>query len=142
MFKEVLFDLFGRMPCNTFDVLRMLHHHPHTFEISIRLHCHEVNSVRAKQHIERHAPSHTQTVLSRLQLAKSVPVLEYATLLHSVSCPSNKLAHSHSPLPSSSASCSHIPMFASNDAVARVFPDGAQAIDRTVLVCPVGMVLI
>lgn len=94
-------------------------------------------------------PSQTQTVLSRLQLAKRLPELEYATLLHSVSCPSSKLAHSHSPpLPppspslSLSASCSHIPMFESNEAVASVFPDGAHASARTVLLCPVEMVVI
>ena len=33
----------------------------------------------------RHKPSHTQTVLSLLQLAKSVPEAEYPTPLHSVS---------------------------------------------------------
>jgi hypothetical protein len=95
-----------------------------------------------------HAPSQTQTVLSRLQLAKSVPELEYETLLHSVSCPSNKLAHSHSPPPPRSSpssslfvSCSHIPMFESNEAVASVFPDGAHASARTVLLCPVGIVV-
>lgn len=93
------------------------------------------------------APSQTQTVLSRLQLANSVPELEYATLLHSVSCPSNKLAHSHSPrIPSLLSplslptSCSHIPMFESKEAVASDFPDGAHASARTVLLCPVEIV--
>jgi hypothetical protein len=90
------------------------------------------------------SPSHIQTVLSRLQLARSVPVQEYATLLHSVSCPSSVLINSHSPScdakPSSSSdSCSQIPIFESNDAVASVFPDGAQARARTVFLCPVGI---
>ena len=91
------------------------------------------------------SPSQTQTVLSRLQLANKVPELEYATLLHSVSWPSKRLAHSHSPvsvLPSSSGSCSHIPMLASKDAVASVLPEGDHATARTVLVCPVGIVVI
>jgi hypothetical protein len=60
--------------------------------------------------VKKHSPSHIHTVLSRLQLANNVPDAEYATLLHSVSCPSSVLTHSHShsdpkspPLPSSSA---------------------------------------
>lgn len=94
--------------------------------------------------IDCYSPSQIQTVLSRLQLASSVPVLEYAMLLHSVSCPSSRLMHSHSPFspPSSPSSCSHIPMLASKEAVARVLPEGDQAIARTVFVCPVGMVVL
>lgn len=92
--------------------------------------------------------SHIQTVLSLLQLASRFPSLEYATLLHSVSCPSSKLIHSHSafenpPSSSSSASsCSQIPMFESKDAVASVLPEGDQASARTVFACPVGIVVV
>lgn len=86
-------------------------------------------------------PSHIQTVLSRLQLAKSVPVLEYATLLHSVSCPSSVLAHSQSPFPSSpSVSCSQIPIFESKEAVASESPEGAHAMVLIVFVWPVAIV--
>ena len=99
--------------------------------------------------IQRCVPSHIQTVLSLLQLARRLPELEYATLLHSVSCPSSKLMHSHSPVaadasPSSSSapSCAHIPMFESNEAVASVLPEGDHAIARTVFACPVGIVVI
>lgn len=76
--------------------------------------------------------------MSLLQLASRFPPLEYAMLLHSVSCPSSRLMHSHSafenpPSSSSSASsCSQIPIFESKDAVASVFPDGDQASERTV----------
>lgn len=52
--------------------------------------------------------------------------------------------HSHSSDPSSSPpsfSRSHMPMFESNEAVAKVSPDGAQATDRTVFACPVGMLV-
>ena len=90
-------------------------------------------------------PCQTHTVLSLLQLARRVPVHEYATLLHSVSCPSKVLIHSHSPpacSPSSSRSCSHIPIFASKEAVARVSPDGAHATARTVLLCPVDILAV
>lgn len=100
----------------------------------------DVSIVGIRYSYYEHTPSHIQTVLSRLQLASKVPVLEYATLLHSVSWPSNKLAHSHSPgLPLSSNSCSHIPMLESNEAVAKVRPEGDHATDLTVLRCPVGM---
>lgn len=90
-----------------------------------------------------HTPSHTQTVLSRLQLASKVPEQDHATLLHSVSWPSRILTHSHSPAASSSSSSwpsrFQMPILASKDAVASVEPDGDHAIPRTVLVCPVGM---
>lgn len=95
-----------------------------------------------------YSPSQTHTVLSLLQLANKFPPAEYATLLHSVSCPSNRLMHSHSevfPLispDSLSSSCAQMPMFESKDAVARVLPDGDQAIARTVFACPVGMVVL
>jgi hypothetical protein len=72
-------------------------------------------------------------------------VHEYATLLHSVSCPSKVLIHSHSPpacSPFSSRSCSHIPIFASKEAVARDSPDGAHATARTVLLCPVDILAV
>ena len=88
----------------------------------------------------RHLPSHIQTVLSRLQLASNVPVDEYVTDLHSVSWPSNVLAHSHSPSPSSFSSRSQIPIFESNEAVASVFPDGDHATALTVFMWPVGIV--
>ena len=96
-----------------------------------------------------HPPSQTQTVLSLLQLASNVPVLEYATHLHSVSWPSSVLTHPQSLLPDSpsskskpytsslSSSCSQIPMLESKLAVAKVFPDGAHATDRTVFVCTI-----
>ena len=85
--------------------------------------------------------------MSRLQLASKFPELEYATLLHSVSWPSNKLMHSHSPAglnalsSSSSPSCAQTPIFESNEAVANVLPEGDHAIARTVFECPVGMVV-
>jgi hypothetical protein len=91
----------------------------------------------------RDAPSQTQTVLSRLQLASNVPDADQATLLHSVSWPSRMLTHSHSlaasPPSSSCASRFQIPMFESKDAVASDDPEGDHATARTVLVCPVGM---
>jgi hypothetical protein len=143
--KEI--DLFRWMPRDAFDILSVFHEHAHALEIRIRVNCTKATRSAPFQTStkERDVPSHTQTVLSRLQLASSVPELEYATLLHSVSCPSKRLAHSHSPpftTPSlsSSASCSQIPILASKDAVASVFPEGAHATARTVLVCPVGMV--
>jgi hypothetical protein len=76
-------------------------------------------------------------------------VHEYATDLHSVSCPSSVPMHSQSaagfsfPSRSSSStfSCSQIPTFESKDAVARVWPDGDHATARTVLRCSVWIVL-
>ena len=63
-----------------------------------------------EKRVKKNSPSHIHTVLSRLQLANNVPDAEYAILLHSVSCPSSVLTHSHShsdpkfpPLLSSSA---------------------------------------
>lgn len=99
--------------------------------------------------IQGRSPSQIHTVLSLLQLARSVPVDEYATLLHSVSWPSSVLMHSHSSGPSpcspssspSPFSRSHTPIFESNDAVASVSPDGAHATDLTVFACPVGILV-
>ena len=132
------------MPCNTLDILTMLHQDTHAIEIAIWFDCDKVQrqSLTGKTGF---LPSHIQTVLSLLQLASKVPVLEYPTLLHSVSCPSSKHTHSQSPDPSalsgSPASCSHTPMFESKDAVASDLPDGDHARPRTVLVCPVGIVV-
>lgn len=136
------------MPRHAFNILCMVHQDGQTFKLAIGVDCIAQKSASPTQHKQRKSPSHTQTVLSRLQLAKSVPVFEYATPLHSVSCPSSVLIHSHSASlitlcssSSSSKSCSQTATCESNDPVARVFPDGAQAIERTVLVCPVEMVL-
>src|SRR5712671_4890377 len=143
--QEKMVDLLLRMPCDAFDVLGMFHEHPHTLKVSVRLDwsAREQRSHHMAGSRTHNAPSHTQTVLSRLQLASKEPDPDQATPLHSVSCPSRMLTHSHSPVPPSSSpycpSRFQIPMFASKDAVARVNPDGDHAIPRTVLVCPVEM---
>jgi len=62
-------------------------------------------------------------------------------LLHSVSCPSSVLMHSHSSA-SPSDSRSQTPIFESKEAVASDWPDGAHATARTVFACPVGILVI
>lgn len=79
--------------------------------------------------------SQTQTERSREQLATSAPSLENPTLLHSFSCPSSVVTHSHAP---SASSSSHRHTVLSNDALASVSPDGCQSIARIVRRCPVG----
>lgn len=78
-------------------------------------------------------PSQIQTLLSRPQVASSVPVEEYETHLHSFSWPSIVLLHSHSVEAESEGpfTGSHMPIVESKLAVARDFPDGAHAMERT-----------
>lgn len=139
--SEGIIDLFSWMPCDAFYILRVFHQDRLAAIVVVwqdyiwnqhwgteRPHC---------------VPSHIHTDLSRLQLARNCPDGEYPTLLHSLSCPSSSPIHSHSSpsaFPSSSSSCSQIPIWASNEAVAKDFPDGDHATARTVFVCPVGIV--
>lgn len=126
----------------------MLHEDAHAFEVIVGMCCGRSSSVELNGENLWRAPSQIHTVLSLLQLARRFPELEYATLLHSVSCPSSRLIHSHSPVEldvspsfSSSASCAHMPMLESKDAVASALPEGDQATARTVFACPVGIVV-
>ena len=88
------------MPSDAFYILSMLHEHRYRLKITIRMHYTHQKKKKASASQEKeenkNPPSHIQTVLSRLQLANNVPDAEYATLLHSVSCPSSVLTHSHS----------------------------------------------
>lgn len=73
--------------------------------------------------------SHTHTLRSREQLAISAPSLENPTLLHSFSCPSSVVTHSHCPSASSSSQRQTVE---SNDALASVDPVGCQSMARIV----------
>lgn len=93
------------------------------------------------------SPSQIHTLLSRLQLAKSLPSKLHSALLHSLSCPSSGSTASHSAsapagAPSSrpaSSTCCQIPTVESKLAVASVVPVGEKARDRTVRWCDVGI---
>jgi len=103
----------------------------------------------------KNGPSQTQTLLSRLQLARSLPSALHATLLHSLSWPSSGSTASHwasdepgappppRPGPSSRPASDvwhQMPTVESNEAVVRVAPVGEKARERTVRECEVGMV--
>lgn len=91
-----------------------------------------------------YVPSHIQTLLSRPQVASSVPVEENETHLHSFSWPSIVLLHSHSvgTDPASPFTPSHMPIVESKLAVASNLPDGAHAMERTERRWPVSMTVV
>lgn len=141
-------DLFCGVPCDALHVLGVLHEDAHAFEVIVGMCYGDSSSEEPNGENMRCAPSQIHTVLSLLQLARRFPEAEYATLLHSVSCPSSRLMHSHSPVGldaspsfSSSASCAQMPILESKDAVASALPEGDQATARTVFACPVGIVV-
>lgn len=92
-------------------------------------------SIMTAIHSSSSPTSHTHTLRSREQLAMSAPSLEKPTLLHSFSCPSSVVTHSHCP---SASSSSHRHTVESNEALASVEPVGCQSIARIVRRCPVG----
>lgn len=141
------------MPSDHLDILRVIHQDREALELAALARCGRKTgqpSVFASQ-VDTDKPSQTHTLLSRPHVAISLPSWLHATLLHSFSWPSSESIVSHSSSSSSpeticepsSMPCSRtrcqMPMVASKDAVASVFPLGLKASARTVRECVVGM---
>lgn len=145
--------LLEGVPGEGLDVLCVVHEHCETFKLGWPDRCSPQSSVSSLPRREvgttASAPSQIQTLLSRLQEARSLPSALHSALLHSLSWPSSGSTASHSPsasappAPSSkpaSSTCCQIPTVASNEAVARVVPVGLKARERTVRPWEVGIV--